>query len=223
MNRKKLLSFLLTVVLGSMSVLPVAAASTQDKIQDARNAKSQTESSLDETQSRIQALESKKGESEAYLEELNAQLTDLKNSLEELQQQSADKQAELEKVQAELEKAKDQEKEQYEDMCLRIQYMYEQSNSGYLEVLFDSGSFSEFLNRAGNISQITQYDRDMLDEYQATKHTIAENEKTIKEEKAEIERLRRESEAKQDQVEELVQVTYNQIGEYAADLQDAQS
>ena len=123
----------------------------------------------------------------------------------------------------ELEKAKDQEKEQYEDMCLRIQYMYEQSNSGYLEVLFDSGSFSEFLNRAGNISQITQYDRDMLDEYQATKHTIAEHEKTIKEEKAEIERLRRESEAKQDQVEELVQVTYNQIGEYAADLQDAQS
>lgn len=117
-----------------------------------------------------------KGESEAYLEELNAQLTDLKNSLEELQQQSADKQAELEKVQAELEKAKDQEKEQYEDMCLRIQYMYEQSNSGYLEVLFDSGSFSEFLNRAGNISQITQYDRDMLDEYQATKHTIAEHE-----------------------------------------------
>lgn len=223
MNRKKLLSFLLTVVLGSMSVLPVAAATTQDKIQDARNAKSQTESSLDETQSRIQALESKKGESEAYLEELNAQLTDLKNSLEELQQQSADKQAELEKVQAELEKAKDQEKEQYEDMCLRIQYMYEQSNSGYLEVLFDSGSFSEFLNRAGNISQITQYDRDMLDEYQATKHTIAEHEKTIKEEKAEIGRLRRESEAKQDQVEELVQVTYNQIGEYAADLQDAQS
>ena len=168
MNRKKLLSFLLTVVLGSMSVLPVAAATTQDKIQDARNAKSQTESSLDETQSRIQALESKKGESEAYLEELNAQLTDLKNSLEELQQQSADKQAELEKVQAELEKAKDQEKEQYEDMCLRIQYMYEQSNSGYLEVLFDSGSFSEFLNRAGNISQITQYDRDMLYEYQAS-------------------------------------------------------
>ena len=75
-------------------MLPVAAATTQDKIQDARNAKSQTESSLDETQSRIQALESKKGESEAYLEELNAQLTDLKNSLEELQQQSADKQAE---------------------------------------------------------------------------------------------------------------------------------
>lgn len=223
MNRKRLLSFLLTVVLGSMSVLPVAAATTQDKIQDARNAKSQTESSLDETQSRIQALESKKGESEAYLSELNTQLTDLKNSLEELQQQSADKQAELETVQAELKEAKKQEKEQYEDMCLRIQYMYEQSNSGYLEVLFDSGSFSEFLNRAGNISQITRYDRDMLEEYQETKRTIAEHETTIKEEKAEIERLRRESEDKQAQVEELVQVTYNQIGEYTADLQDAQS
>ena len=144
MNRKKLLSFLLAGILAVTTAMPALAATTQDKIQDARAAKQQTESSLNEAQNRIDNLESKKGESEAYLDELNTQLTDLKNSLEKLQKQSEEKQRELEKVQAELEEAKEKEARQYEDMKLRIRYMYEQTNSGYLEMLFDSGSFSEF-------------------------------------------------------------------------------
>ncbi|MCH1984424.1 hypothetical protein MCG98_17875 [Ruminococcus sp. OA3] len=223
MNRKKLLSFLLAGILAVTTAMPALAATTQDKIQDARAAKQQTESSLNEAQNKIENLESKKGESEAYLDELNTQLTDLKNSLEELQRQSEEKQQELEKVQAELEEAKEKEARQYEDMKLRIRYMYEQTNSGYLEMLFDSGSFSEFLNRADNISQISRYDRDMLKSYQETKETIAQHEETIKTEKSEIEALRAASTEKQGQVEELVQVTYNQINTYAADLQDAES
>lgn len=223
MNRKKLLSLFLAGVLGTLAVLPVGATTTQDKIDNARNAKNQTESSLYATQGRIDALESKKGESEAYLGELNCQLSDLKESLEELQKQSEEKQAELVEVQEDLAEAKEQEAQQYKDMKLRIQYMYEQSSSGYLELLFGAGSFADFLNRAGNISQITQYDRDMLADYQETKETIAKHEVKIQEEKEAIEALRQESAKKQAEVEELVQVTYNQIQEYAADLQDAES
>ncbi len=40
--------------------MPALAATTQDKIQDARAAKQQTESSLNEAQNRIDNLESKK-------------------------------------------------------------------------------------------------------------------------------------------------------------------
>lgn len=223
MNRKRLLSLLMAGVIGALTVLPVGATTTQDKIKDARNAKNQTESSLQETQSRIDLLESKKGESEAYLEELNRQLNDLKESLEELQRQSEEKQAELLEVQAQLAEAKEQEAKQYEDMKLRIQYMYEQSSSGYLELLFSAGNFADFLNRAGNISQITQYDRDMLADYQKTKETIAKHENTIQEEKKAIEVLKQESAKKQTEVEEVVQATYNQICEYAEDLEDAES
>ena len=63
----------------------------------------------------------------------------------------------------------------------------------------------------------------MLKSYQETKETIARHEETIKTEKAEIEALRAESAEQQGQVEELVQITYNQINTYAADLQDAES
>lgn len=223
MNSKRILSAILIALIFTMSVIPSYAATTQDKIKDEESEKQQIESSLNETQSQIDSLESKKQESETYLAELNTQLEELKESLESLQQESEAKQAELEKVQEELTAAKKQEQKQYKDMKLRIQFMYEKSSSSYLEMLFSAETFTEFLNRADNISQISEYDRDMLADYQETKDKIVEKEAAVKEEQEAIEVLRQESAEKQDQVEEVVASTYVQINEYAVDIEDAES
>lgn len=222
MKSKKLLCFVLTVCLMLSLSLPVLA-STQEKISDAKSSKEEAESSLDDTKNRIDSLQSKKGESEEYLSELNAQLETLEDSLKQLDQDSKDKQEELDKVQAELEETKKLEEKQYEDMKLRIQFMYEKSSGNYLEMLLSSDSFSEFINRADHISQISEYDRDMLKEYQKTLDTIKEAEQRVKEEKAAIVALQEESIAKQGEVEEVVASTYNQISEYATQIDDAQS
>jgi len=223
MNSKKLLSAILTGVLLISSLLPCYAATTQDKINDAKAAKERTESSLDDTKSRINSLQSLKNESEAYLTELNAQLEELKNTLEQLQKDFEAKQKELEKVQKELAEAKKQEAKQYEDMKLRIQFMYEKSSIDYLDMLLSSDSLTDFLNQADNISQISEYDRQMLKEYQETKEKIKEKQAQVKVEQAAIEALQEDSAEKQGEVEEIVASTYNQISEYAADIHDAAS
>jgi len=223
MNSKKLLSAILTGMLLISSLLPCYAATTQDKINDEKAAKERTESSLDDTKSRINSLQSLKNESEAYLTELNAQLEELKNTLEQLQKDFEAKQEELEKVQKELAEAKKQEAKQYEDMKLRIQFMYEKSSIDYLDMLLSSDSLTDFLNRADNISQISEYDRQMLKEYQETKEKIKEKQAQVKVEQAAIEALQEDSAEKQGEVEEIVASTYNQISEYAGDLQDAAS
>ena len=223
MNSKKLLSVILAGMLLISSILPCYAATTQDKIQDAKAEKEKTESSLSDTKSRINNLQSEKSESETYLTELNAQLEDLKNTLEQLQKDFDAKQVELEKVQKELAEAKKQEARQYEDMKLRIQFMYEKSSIDYLDMLLSSDGFTEFLNRADNISQISEYDRQMLKEYEKTKEIIKEKNAQVKEEKAAIEALQAESAVKQGEVEEVVASTYNQISEYAAELENAES
>jgi len=223
MNSKKLLSVILAGTLLISSILPCYAATTQDKIQDAKAEKEKTESSLSDTKSRINNLQSEKSESETYLTELNAQLEDLKNTLEQLQKDFDAKQIELEKVQKELAEAKEQEARQYEDMKLRIQFMYEKSSIDYLDMLLSSDGFTEFLNRADNISQISEYDRQMLKEYEQTKELIKEKNAQVKEEKAAIEALQAESAVKQGEVEEVVASTYNQISEYTAELENAES
>jgi len=182
MRRKRITSLVLSVCLIMGSAVQGGAATTQEKISDAKAQQQANQSSLQQTQEKIQELESKKGESETYLADLNTQLDDLRNSLEKLQNDYDAKQEELTQLQSDLEDAKADEAQQYEAMKLRIRYMYENSASNYMNLLFESGSISDFLNQAENISQMSKYDRDMLDTYRETKETIQTKEEQVAEE-----------------------------------------
>lgn len=150
-------------------------------------------------------------------------MNDLRSSLEKLQNDYDAKQEELTQLQSDLEDAKADEAQQYEAMKLRIRYMYENSASNYMNLLFESGSISDFLNQAENISQMSKYDRDMLDTYKETKEAIQTKEEQVAQEKEDIMALQQESADKQAAVEELVEATYQQIREYQEDIQSQQT
>ena len=223
MKSKRVLSVILACVLLVVGMIPTYAGTTQEKINNARDARSKMRASLDATQTKINNLEAKKGESEVYLSELNAQLETLKEELIRLQAEEEAKQVELEAVQAELEEALKTEAKQYEDMKLRIQYMYEKSSSDYVTMLLSAEDFTEFLNRAEVISQISEYDRNMLKEYQDTKELVISKEAEVQAEKEAIGVLRDESAQKQVEVELVRESTNEQISIYQADIQDAES
>ena len=214
---------ILICLLAIVGIVPTYAATTQDKLDNARAAKRATQSILDDTQDRISSLESRKGESEEYLSLLSIELEELKNSLIQLQKDEDKKQVELEKVQKELAEAQAQEEKQYEDMKLRIQFMYEKSSSNYLVMLLSASDFSDFLNRADNISQISEYDRDMLKDYQETKELIDQKENQVQKEKQEIKALKEERLDKKEEVNVLLDTTSEQISIYQADIQNAES
>ena len=50
-------------------------------------------------------------------------------------------------------------------MKKRIRFMYENGNTGFIEILCSSKSIGEFLNNAEYISTISGYDRNMLVEF----------------------------------------------------------
>ena len=150
-------------------------------------------------------------------------MDDLRSSLEKLQNDYDAKQEELTQLQSDLEDAKADEAQQYEAMKLRIRYMYENSASNYMHLLFESGRISDVLTQAENISQMSKYDRDMLDTYRETKEAIQTKEEQVAQEKEEIVALQQESADKQAAVEELVEATYQQIREYQEDIQSQQT
>ena len=223
MKSKRVLSMILICVLMVVGAVPTFAGTTQEKLNNARAAKRATQSSLYATKDKINSLEAKKGESEEYLSALSAQLEELKNSLIQLQDDEDLKQAELEKVQEELAEAKEQEEKQYEDMKLRIQFMYEKSSSTYLVMLLSASDFTDFLNRADNISQISEYDRDMLDSYKKTKDLIDKKERQVQEEKHEIRLLKEDNAQKNEEVKVVMDSTSEKINAYKGDIQNAES
>lgn len=215
MMKKRVIGVLLTVVM-SLSVVLSVSASTQEQITNAKAEQEAAEAALAETQNEITDLESKKSELENYLTDLNKQLTDLDASLTDIQSEIEAKEVELERLQAALGRAKEQEAKQYEEMKLRIRYMYENSSTTLLESLFSSNSIAEFLNRAETISQISEYDREQLDTYKATKASIEEREQAIFADKEVLLQLKSESEQKQAEIAALATSTDAKISEYAS-------
>ena len=224
MKKKKLFSLVLATVLTAATVLPCYGASTKEKISNAQAEQAAAQSQLDSIQSRIDELNSKKGQSEEYLSELNQQLDDLQNRLQELQDQYDAKQNELVQIQADLEDAKAKEEEQYEAMKLRIQYMYENSSgNGYMTMLFYSKSISELISRAEYIQKISDFDRDLMQEYEDTVDQVKEKETQVQEEQAAIVELQQQSSDQQEAIQELYAAAYQELRNYSAELDDAKS
>ena len=215
MKKKTSTSLLMGLLAASLAAAPCYASSTQQKITDTKNAQQESQQKLNDTQSKIDSLESKKDDLEGYLQELNGQLGDLEENLQEIQTKSEETQKNLQKLKTELEAAKEKEAQQYEDMKLRIQYMYENSESSYMIMLLESNSISDFLSQAENMSQITTYDRNMLDEYKATTKEIEDKEADIEKEQQELDELEQESLSKQDEIYQAVKNTNVQIREYS--------
>ena len=224
MKKKKLFSLVLATVLTAATVLPCYGASTKEKISNAQAEQAAAQSQLDSIQSRIDELNSKKGQSEEYLSELNQQLDDLQNRLQGLQDQYDAKQNELVQIQADLEDAKAKEEEQYEAMKLRIQYMYENSSgNGYMAMLFSSKSISELISRAEYIQKISDFDRDLMQEYEDTVDQVKEKETQVQEEQAAIVELQQQSSDQQEAIQELYAAAYQELRTYSAELDDAKS
>ena len=128
------------------------------------------------------------------------------------------KESEISAKEEELIQAKVDENDQYESMKKRIKYMYENGNSQFIEILCESKSIGEFLNNAEYISTISEYDRDMLVEFQEIVKTVQEQEKTLKKEYEELEAMQDDLIAKQDHLNDLMESKKEEIEKISSDL-----
>lgn len=195
----------------------------QNEIDKAQDEIDKTKNEIDATQDKKDKLEQAKGQMESYLKDLNRQYSSLEDQIAELNQQIQDKKAEIEQTQAELEEAKATEEKQYADMKARIQYMYENPRSSFVEILLESGSFAGALNRADYVERITAYDRDMLESYAAHKAEIQEKEEKLEAEKAALDEMQASLEKKQGEVSALASSTSGKISQHVSDIAAAQA
>lgn len=222
MRFKKIFAMLLTGIMTVSMPGAVFAASTEEQIADVQAQKEAAQAELAQQQSNMVSLESKKQELESYLEELNVQYTDLTNSVSELGIQAAEKEEQLKTLNTQLEEAKATADKQYQDMKKRIVYMYENGSASMLELLLASEDLAQFLNRAENIAQISQYDRDMLAKYKALQADIKAQEEQAEEEAQNINELLAEKSAKQQEVQALTASTNENIQSYIYQISASQ-
>lgn len=221
-KHKIALCLILVMLVCSMPIISYAT-STQDELNAAQQEREQLEKWQEEAENELDKLEKEHKSLTEQLSELNNQLAEVGAHLEELEIQIRDKESEIEYIETALADAKETEAWQYECMKLRIQYMYELNDSLFLDSLFNMDSFADFLNFTEFFEQLTNYDRNMYDEYVATREEIEAVEEQLNSEMAKLDNLKLEAEAEQTKVSGLIGQLSVTIAEYADEIEEAEA
>ena len=180
-----------------------------------------------ENQSSLSEQASDMAESQASLETLvsqfNAELESINTELNDLNTKVDEKSSEIDVTEVELESAEAEEEEQYEDMKLRIQFMYEMKQTNIFDIFFSGESLADSLNKMEYVDNVVTYDRKKVDEYKQIKEKIEDDKELLESQKAELESLQADKQAKSEEMEKKIEDTNAQIKEYAQNIQDAEA
>lgn len=198
------------------------AGATKVGLEDAKKKRTALEEEKKKTEDAIKNLESLKSDAAAYVKKLDASLEAISDELSGLETDIRTREDQIEVTKGELDEAKEVEKKQYESMKLRIKYMYEKGDSSYVDLLMRAESLSELLNKAEYIAKISSYDRQMLDEYAATRERITEKERILEEEHIKLLSLQEETEARHASVELLLSAKQTELKKYESQITEAE-
>lgn len=217
---KRILSAAL--VLGMLSVNTSYAKTTQQNIEDAKNQINSLQQQKEEAQEEVDDISDKKGDIEANLNGLNGELQSIASSMNELESEIETKETEIAQAQDELAAAELRSKEQYEDMKVRIRFIYENSTASAWQTLFEASSMKDFLNRTEYISQINTYDRQKLEEFQRIQQEIAKQKAGLEADMEALVAMQDEMKQNQKRVNSLISTAQANLAQTNEELAQAQ-
>lgn len=214
--------FLAALLIASLAVTHFQAvnASTMSK---AKNAKEEAENNLNETSRQIEEIEKQQAALRGEINEKDAELVNLLINIGILEDELKAKNVQLEQVKTDLADAQETEAEQYASMKKRIQFMYEKGDTAMIEALLGSSSMSDFLNRVEYVSDVYQYDRELLTQYETTVQQVSDLKVSVENEKSELEAMQEEYAQQQASLETVLAQKRSQMGDYDNQLATAQA
>ncbi len=148
----------------------------------------------------IDSMEEQSSQLEDTLSGINQELLELGTQVADLEDKIEETNNQIEAAQEQIAIAKNSEQKQFEEMKLRIKYVYENDSASMLSMIFSVDNMADFLNRVEFVQNISDYDREQLEELSNLRKTIEDQEAKLQEEKDSQEKMEKEL---ADQKEEL--------------------
>ena len=225
---KRWLGFLLAVILLAITPCSVMADTKESldeqikndsaALDDAQDEKEKLQNNLEAAQALKESLQEAKDELSGHVVELDNEMSKVTAHLFEVEHLLATKEAEHKETEARLQEAKENVEKQYEDMKIRIQFMYEHGSMSFIEILLSCSSFSEMLNKAEYIEQVSAYDREMLNQYEETKVKVEALEKELAAQKETLSAVRADVKKQQDEMKGLISEKQEEIKDFQTDI-----
>lgn len=185
------------VIVSSMIVTPVMAAPSVDD------------------------LKQDKQEAESEVNSLQSKLNEIVGKINQLELDLIAKGEEIAQAEEDLEEAEALEMQQYEDMKLRIKFMYEEGDTSFVEALMSADDFTDLVNKAEYVQNVHSYDRQKLQEYVETKQKVADLKSTLETEQANMESMQADYETQESDLNTLIDSKQAEVADLTEQIQAA--
>lgn len=155
---------------------------------------------------------------------LNSSISDRTLQLNDLENQLGQSQEKLRIAESELAVAEARLEESTDVLNKRVRNMYELGNVSYLEVLFESQDFSDFINRVEFLKRVVEQDNSIINQVKADRQQISSRKANLAEQKdalvamiASQEAARKELQNKQNEKNALLQEASSELWDLEAE------
>ena len=199
------------------------SVAASDIIDDAEEKKEEAQENLDKVNQQIQDIQTAQDILQTEMAQYDSQLMALLTDMEILESDIAIQEMEIEQANADLETAILEEQQQYDAMKLRIQYMYENGGQSIWNAIVGSDNITDFLNRVEYVSDVYEYDRRMLNDYQEIVQEVEDLTVQLETEMAEMEELQLSLQEQQASLEQIIASKRSQMSNFDSQLANARN
>ena len=217
-NTSRKLACLLLVTTVSITSLQPVFATRKSQAQDAKKA---AESNLNTVNNNINSISNKQQQLQKEINALDAELVSLLVDMNILSDELDQQEVKIKQANEDLSAAKKEERDQYERMKKRIQYMYERGDSSLLEALLGATSMDDFLNRVNYFNAVHEYDRDQLDVYKETKQQVMDLKTQLLEEQSQMEEMQDNYKVQETELKSMVSQKEATMDDFDSQLEQA--
>lgn len=169
----------------------------------------------------IKSLENKTSNLQDQLDGINQDMVEISDKIAETEAQIEESNNEVFRLEASLQISRNNEEKQYENMKSRIKYMYENGSESMISMLFSADSMADLLNKADFIQNVTEYDRDMLENLVEVREGIETQEDDLKKQQQELADLKEQLNSEQAELQAKADATSTDLATFNAQLQAA--
>lgn len=218
-RQRKAILILAVLALAVQAPLPGRASPVTRAEQERRRA----EEEKSRAESEAQQLEEKLGQSrqkEQALEEELVRLLALKDILESDMEELK---TQIQGADRDYRQAEEKRQRQYDILKKRIQFLYEEGDITYLDILLKAKNIGDVVSQTEYFRQLYEYDQEIIQRYEKLKQEAARKKELLEEKQSQLEVMEEENESQQKELEGFIEARKTESSSFALELEEAQA
>ncbi|WP_320992972.1 NlpC/P60 family protein [Enterocloster bolteae] len=218
-RQRKAILILAVLALAVQAPLPGRASPVTRAEQERRRA----EEEKSRAESEAQQLEEKLGQSrqkEQAMEEELVRLLALKDILESDMEELK---TQIQGADRDYRQAEEKRQRQYDILKKRIQFLYEEGDITYLDILLKAKNIGDVVSQTEYFRQLYEYDQEIIQRYEKLKQEAAGKKELLEEKQSQLEVMEEENESQQKELEGFIEARKTESSSFALELEEAQA